>query len=450
MNYRIDFSKHDYKNHESHPWTDGGTVIPQLLYKHIKDDHNIISVSDENLGYIVHYLYDVGCYRKLSENACKLLIKNHMPPEIRKPSHWEWVMKELNTDAADLNIDELNSDEQIINFANGILDIATNELRPHSPDIISTIQLPCNYKPELWLKHAPIFSNFLDDLTSGNQELKIVILQYIGAILSNVKGFRYKKLMILYGVGNSGKSTLRELVLHLVGKNNCHSIDLKNLTARFGTSQIYGRRMIGSGEIAFTRLNDVNVLKELTGGDDLNAEYKGKDGFSYKFGGFMWFNCNELPKIERGDKGKHVYERFIIIPCNHEISSDKIDPELLDKMLGESEAIVSTAIKVFRKTVKQGYKFDEGPTILEERQKYERDNNSILAFIETECDLTGGKIKKSLFNKAYRKWCKNNSLCPERLSDITLMLKNAYGITPVKHGEFYYLLTVKDPSLYMI
>ena len=44
----------------------------------------------------------------------------------------------------------MNADEDIINFQNGILKITATdtELIPHSADILSTIQLPCEWSNE--------------------------------------------------------------------------------------------------------------------------------------------------------------------------------------------------------------------------------------------------------------------------------------------------------------
>lgn len=54
-------------------------------------------------------------------------------------------------------------------------------------------------------------------------------------------------------------------------------------------------------------IEEMNVIKNLTGGDKLNAENKGKDGFTFRYDGFLWFNTNELPHF-RGDRGVHVYK----------------------------------------------------------------------------------------------------------------------------------------------
>ncbi|MFQ9802377.1 MAG: hypothetical protein ACLR23_29660 [Clostridia bacterium] len=73
----------------------------------------------------------------------------------------------------------------------------------------------------------------------------ILLLEYIGAILSNVKGWRFKKLLILVGAGNTGKTQLRELTMNLLGRENCISIDMKKINERFGACTVISKATCG-------------------------------------------------------------------------------------------------------------------------------------------------------------------------------------------------------------
>ena len=55
-----------------------------------------------------------------------------------------------------------------------------------------------------------------------------------------------KKLLILKGPGNTGKSVLRELAIKLVSLVNTQTLDIKQLHSTFGMGGIYGKRLIGS------------------------------------------------------------------------------------------------------------------------------------------------------------------------------------------------------------
>lgn len=421
-------------------------VIPQLLAIYIKANYII----QNNYGNL--YIYENGCYRLKRDNEWRAFIKAFMPEEYRKKRNWDDVLEELKTDYP-ISTKKLNADENIINFKNGILNISTGELMPHDPKYLSTIQIPCNYVSGLTLDDAPVTKRFLTDLCTTDfgyfdQDVMTLLLEVMGAVFSNVKGSRYKKCLILHGPGNTGKTQLRQLVISLVGKENTISVDLGRMQDKFGTSELPGKRLAGSGDMAYAKVSEMNILKALTGGDDTTIEGKYQKMKSEEYNGFLWYNCNQLPKFG-GDRGEHLYERFMLVPCTNVIPLSKRDPAILDKMLTEKEAIVSVAIEYFKKSVERGYRFTEGETVDMERDKYETYNNSLLYFVSSYCIIPGGmRTARTTFNKVYSVWCRDNNFKPETQTEIGKILETQCGISPVKiNGKYYYELEVDYENL---
>ena len=50
-----------------------------------------------------------------------------------------------------VNREEFDRDMNIINVKNGLLNIMTDELKPHTPEYLSFVQLPVRYDPECYL-----------------------------------------------------------------------------------------------------------------------------------------------------------------------------------------------------------------------------------------------------------------------------------------------------------
>lgn len=436
----------------TNPVTKEVKIHAQKLYSYLEVQKRFLLSDKGNF-----YIYEDGKYRLLGINEFAAIIKEELPLELRTRRHWEMVLDEFRTNKPNVKEDDFNDDENIINFQNGILDLTTGELLEHNPKYRTTRQIPCKYNPDLTWADAPVFGKYLETLVDGDGQDMHFLMEYIGAILSNVKGWRYKKLLILVGEGNTGKTQLRELVMLLLGKENCISIDMAKINERFGPALLFRKRLAGSGDMAYVELAEVNTIKNLTGGDSLFAEFKGKDGFSFRYDGFLWFNCNRLPYF-RGDRGEHVYSRFIIVRCGHVIPEKERDPRLLDKMLKEKEAIVSLAISHFRQTLAQ-YKFTESECMELERHAYEVQNNSLLTFVN-ECCITHPdpsdprkklSIKRSLFNCLYTKWCHQNMVKPERERDIARQLEKHFGIVAVKsNGIFDYPIGIKEDVFTML
>ena len=139
------------------------------------------------------------------------------------------------------NADELNADENVINFQNGILHLDTMELTEHTPDLLSTIQIPCP-----WSKKpapAPVLDSYIETLTGGDKERQRFIYSWCGLIMSNIKSRRFKQSLWLVGEPNSGKSKLIDLIASILGTGNCASIELKFLEEnQFSTSSLFGKR----------------------------------------------------------------------------------------------------------------------------------------------------------------------------------------------------------------
>ncbi len=416
----------------------------QQLYCHMKEH---LKLKITNAGNI--YLLNDNIYKRLSEREFKAFMKEYLPIEYRSNKDWEAVWKEYSTDFPDVAETDFNSNENMVPFQNGILELDNGNLREFNEQDLITRKIECKYVPNKVLEDAPIFNRYLSKLCNNNQTEMNFLLEYIGAILSNVKGWRFKKLLILVGPGNTGKTQLRELAMNLLGRENCVSIDMKKINERFGAAQLYQKRLAGSGDMSTVEISEMAVIKNLTGGDSLFAEYKGKDGFSFRYDGLLWFNANALPHF-RGDRGDHVYSRFVIINCNNIIPAEERDPNLLDKLMSEKDIIVSIAIDHLKEAIGRGYKFSESNEMVAARKEYSIENNSLLTFINDccECYTVEHKTKRSEFNRVYKIWCNANSVLPERDREIGKQLKEFFEIEVQKNnGHYYYSLKIKDEVL---
>lgn len=407
-----EYTQNTLNNTEKLPkWIKEKKVIPQVLASHIRENTYYIFVRNTATDGVIRYWYIDGHYKQISDEELKGYIKGFIPTELQKTRDINEVFNLLITDLNFIPIDELNIDENIINFRNGILYLDTGELKAHTPEIYSTIQIPCNYNPDAVASDEQYFDKFIEHLTTGDEEVKSLLLQFIGVAISNIKGWRMKKALFMVGDGDVGKSQLKELTHKLIGANNCSGIDLTTLEQRFGTSTIFNKRLIGSSDMSYATVNELKAFKSITGGDTLSAEYKGKNSFNFVFNGLVWFCCNKLPKFG-GDKGEHVYNRIMVCECNNPVP--KKDKYLQDKMYSEREYIVSLAIKELQKVIQNDYEFIIPKVMQRAVDKYKVTNNSFLLFLE-EC-TTERKFEKVQDNctkaklfEVYKAWCNDNN-----------------------------------------
>ncbi len=114
------------------------------------------------------------------------------------------------------------SPKDFLPFQNGVLEIATGNLLPHSPGYRLTWQLPREHNP--LANNWNSISNFLDHLSSGNEQIKNLLLCYCNAVLKGRADLQ--KFVHLIGLGGTGKGTFTRLVVSLIGDINVHTTTL--------------------------------------------------------------------------------------------------------------------------------------------------------------------------------------------------------------------------------
>lgn len=429
------------------------------LDKFVRENNNYFFVPDKLSGKNLTYWYENGVYSLVGENEVKSTIKDYIANfdiSLLNISEINNVYKLLIADKKKFkNQEELNTDENIINFQNGILHLDTMELTKHSPDTLSTIQIPCKWsgKP----LQTPVYDEYMNTLTSGNYDKQQLIEEFAGVAVSNVYGFRMKKALFLIGKGNSGKSQMQELLFKLLQGDNICKISIQQLEeSRFILSNVMNKRLVGSSDLSFETAKSMENFKMLTGGDNMKVEVKNGGIYNAKFGGVIIMSGNPpLPRFG-GDKGKHVYERMAIINCDNVIPENERDPLLLDKLYSEREGIIYKLITAVKRVIENGYNYDI-PTECEANiEVYKIFNSSILQFY-TECccerpekNPYADKITTARLYDVFKEWCKKSGIknVPSKQSFRKELSEyfnaDIQTLERVVDGFHYYTFTVTD------
>lgn len=444
--------------------TDKEYVSKPLLARYVRENLKYILVRDNGKQALLIYVYENGYYQLYATDMLKGVIKNFIAEydeELIKMNTVNEVFQLITTDLQYVGQDELNADESIINVENGLLRVTADkiELLPHCSGIYSTIRIPV-----IWTGKAeptPVHDRYLATLTNGNRDEQNLIYEFMGAVMSNVKGWRMKKALFLVGPGDTGKSQEKALTERMLGKGNYIGIDLKGIEARFGTGAVYGTRLAGSSDMGFMSVDELKVFKMLTGGDSLFAEFKGMQAFEFTYDGLLWFCMNKLPKFG-GDDGQWVYDRIMVIRCDNVIPKDKQDKTLQDKMYAERNGIFYKAVLALQNVIRNGYRFSEPESVIKAREEYRGENSSVIAFFnecmterphpKIEDGCTTGKVYD-----VYKAWCGDNANgyaktageFREQLADY-LGTDTDTMIVHTKHGNFYrkYTLNLSTKEQY--
>lgn len=291
----------------------------------------------------------------------------------------------------------LEDDPNLIIVGNGIYHRKTKRLSPYTPNRVFTSKIATNYKPTAtspnikgWQVEA-----WLLDLFDGNKELYQLALQLMNAV---VRGESLGKMFWFVGAGGTGKGTLQELFINLIGRSNIASIKITDLdiSNRFTLSQAVGKQaIIGDDVQAGAVIKDTSKLFSLVGGDTVSVEKKGKDAYSTFIKTVVIQSTNELPKI-KGDN-QAIRRRMVILPFakkfqgkpDRAIKHDYIKrPEVLEYLL--------------KLVIDLDYKDFVSPKISQELlDDYQQELDPVLAFTQELFDSP----QSSFFPNDFIWWC---------------------------------------------
>ena len=108
---------------------------------------------------------------------------------------------------------ELDRDPWLFNVENGTVDLRTDQLRGHCQEDLITKVAPVSYDPTA---KCPLWDQFLDTITDGNEELITFLQRAIGYSAIGLSNEQH--LFFLYGAGANGKSTFIELIAEILGE----------------------------------------------------------------------------------------------------------------------------------------------------------------------------------------------------------------------------------------
>ena len=342
------------------------------------------------------------------------------------------------------DVENFNSNENLVCFQNGVYRLSDGAKLEHSPEYYFTLQLDANI-PET-LQPTPYCDLCLSNF--GGEDVQYLLLQIFGAAISNVIMSRFKKAVLLYGRGNSGKTQFKGLAERIVGAGNYNNVDLSDLeNNRFLTAAFQGVRIGGSNDMSNIRIREERVFKLLTGGDSIQAEHKGEDGFTFRYKGLLWFLANQLP-LFGGDKGKHVYDRWIVIPCRNSIPEEAQIKDLQDRMFEERDSFCIKALQALQAAVADNYTFAIPETCRLANEEYQRRNSSLQTFLDECCeplnrDTCSREQTTGRFWQAFKSWGLDGGYYIPSKGEFKKEFAEIMGVGPddlethTKAGNFY-------------
>ena len=300
----------------------------------------------------------------------------------------------------------LDADEFMLNTPTLTYDLRQGTKFPmeHRPEHFITKQTtvdPSSDGADIWAAALDTF--FLKDTDLIDYVQRMVGLSAIGKVY-------VEALIIAYGEGRNGKSTFWNVIARVLGTYSGNiSADMLTVGCRRNVkpelAEAKGKRMLIAAELEEgMRLNTANV-KQLCSTDEIYAEKKYKDPFSYTPTHTLVLYTNHLPKVGAIDKG--TWRRLIVIPFDAKIEGSADIKNYADYLFENAGgAILTWVIEGARKVIADNYKIDPPQKVRDAIEHYKESNDWLSYFLSERCELDPAYVAKSseVYNE-YRIFC---------------------------------------------
>lgn len=301
---------------------------------------------------------------------------------------------------------QLDADEFLLNTPSATYDlrIGLPSAHEHTPADFITKQTTVDPSGD----GMDIWQDALETFFCGDNELIDYVQEIAG--LSAIGKVCVEGLIIAYGEGRNGKSTFWNTLSRVLGTYSGNmSADTLTVGCKRNVkpelAEAKGKRIIIAAELEEgMRLNTSNV-KQLCSTDEIYAEKKYKDPFSFVPSHTLVLYTNHLPKVGAIDAG--TWRRLIVIPFNAKIEGSSDIKNYADYLFNKAgSAILKWIMTGAKRVIEKDYHIVKPAVVEAAIQKYKDNNDWLSQFLDECCEVGSGLIAKSgeVYN-AYRSYC---------------------------------------------
>jgi len=370
----------------------GRSFQPDAVAATIDGDHPFIYTAS-NL-----WLYRDGVFHEDGEEVVKKAVIKQLGSKWSSYLQGEtlqWLQAQYTTP-----IEQINQHGGLINCQNGMLDIASRQIKPHDESYRSLAQIPVTYNENA---DTTAIDAFVSQLLPA--DALPVFWEFVGsAFITN--HYWPKKFALVLGPRDTGKSKLIELLLRFYGRLNCETIDFQTLAdQRFAKINLFGKMANICDDLSENEAQNTGNIKTYTGDGYISAERKYGDFVSFKNTARLFFAANHHVPVRNPDDA--YFSRVLVFPCLNQFSGSAADHKIVDKLSTPENlsAMLLRALQGLRRLLSQN-QLSASPTMEAALNEYRFGADTVLGFFQasTEMSAEGRMLKDGLYQH-YKNWC---------------------------------------------
>ncbi len=348
---------------------------PQKISKIVMDRYPVALTKENKVA-----IYREGVYRRESGAFNAIMV------EILGPDFWPSIRDAVEAFIAGTlfgggKIIPDRLDVPLLNVRNGMLDLRTGELSDHDPKYMSAVQLPVAWNPDA---ECPTYERWLQDVIPNQID---DLEESVSMMLDPSR--TPPKALFLFGPSRSGKSTFLRIAGAIAGEENRSAVTLQQLVEnRFAAVNVYGKILNAAAELRAAHLEDLSIFKNMTGDDDIEAERKYVQPFTFRNQALFAFSANELPTV--GESSRAYSERVKPFKFGNSFAGAE-KPEIEAKIMTELEGILRRWVERWQTMNRRGHYLPTHPSVSRE---FETKSDRVRQFVDECCTLHTTTVAK--------------------------------------------------------
>jgi len=345
---------------------------------------------------------------------------------------------------------DFDSNHYLLGVQNGCIDLLTGKFRKAEKEDLILKRTGIAYDPEA---NCPMWEEFLEQIIP-DKDVRDFVQRAIGYSLTGMT--TEQVLFFMYGKGNNGKSKFIDIVQRLLGDYAWRASARLFLAEKYEGNQenmmasLPEKRFVVGAEVAENARLAEHRIKDLTGGDKLNARKLFCEAFNFQPTHKLWFYGNHKPAIHGTDEG--IWRRLKLIPFTVEIPKEKRELNIVERLWREASGILNWAIQGCLDWQKNGLQAPE--SVMEATKTYRDDEDLIGQFIDSECQMSG-EVMVGRLSSAYELWAKDQgykfTASPRSINERVRLVPGVsrhQGTGKNKGVRFWKGISLRDPNAY--
>jgi putative DNA primase/helicase len=307
--------------------------------------------------------------------------------------------------------DEFDRARNVITVGNGVLNPETRELTDFDPGLMLTKRLGANYDPTAT---APKFEKFIESVLP-DPAMRDYVQRALGYTLLGENDQR--AMFIIEGKSGTGKSQFLNIFTRLFGDFGATAAATAFRETRnestFELHALRGRRFVTTSETSDASKMDEELLKRLTGRDDVTTRNLFQPPVTWTPGFAIWMATNFAPRMNADDSA--IWDRCKYIKFDQQFVGERRIPDLGNKIVAEeASGILNWLLDGVAAYRERGLQDPEQVREAVEAQRLESDSVAQFLIDGTEGDLLvkeeGAEVRSSTLYKVYVEWCQREHI----------------------------------------